>query len=100
MTGSYFACQWIGAGPGYPVHLYSELDADRWEVRKVDVFPDGSMGFADELREHRGTFLGTAPVPAIEEIAQDPQFLPRQIDKDEFERVWRLATAGVLPPKS
>ena len=74
-----------------PVDLYSELDGERNEVRKVDVYLDGRTELADELRE-LGTLLSELPIPALADIAQDPQFLPRVITKEEFEKIWREAT--------
>jgi hypothetical protein len=41
-----------------PVVLYSELDDNRFEVRKVEVFRDGRLGYADAVRSSGGTGLG------------------------------------------
>jgi hypothetical protein len=35
---------------------------------------------------------GIVPVPPLEEIAANRQFLPRTITRDEFEAVWIAAT--------
>jgi hypothetical protein len=70
--------------------LYSELDNDRWEKRKVEIYSDGRMGYADQERAVGGTFLGLEPIPALPEIAKDPQFEPYAITG---ESVWRTATA-------
>jgi hypothetical protein len=73
-----------------PILLYSELDSNRWEVRKVEVFRDGSYGYAGDGQEHRAR-LGVVPVPSLAEIAQGPEFEPCQIRKEEFEAIWRAA---------
>jgi hypothetical protein len=86
----YIKVKWKHDFKEEPVLLYSELNGDRWEVRKVEVFPDGSYGYAGDGREHRSR-LGLVPVPSLTEIARDPEFEPYQISKQEFEAVWRIA---------
>jgi hypothetical protein len=71
--------------------LYSELDAQRWETRKVEVFVDGRMTYADSTTESGDTALGTEPIPTLTQIAADPQFQPVEISKAEFESVWTKA---------
>ena len=73
--------------------LYSELDDQRWEQRKVEVFRDGRMGFADGEREFGGSGLGLMPWPPLAKIAADPQFEPVEITGPEFEHVWNEAVA-------
>lgn len=72
-----------------PVCLYSELDDDRWETRKVEVFADGTNGYACRDEERTGTKLSIERLPTLEEIAEDPQFVPFVIERGEFERVWQ-----------
>ncbi len=85
---TYIRVAWIHEHPEEPVILYSELDADRWEVRKVEVFRTGRCGYADSKESSGGTGLGEVPVPELSEIARDPQFEPVEITRDEFEEVW------------
>lgn len=68
----------------------SELDEARWETRKIEIFPDGSIGYADSRVEHGGTRLGLVPLPSIADIAADPKFMPEEITREEFEDVWSL----------
>jgi hypothetical protein len=89
---SYILVHWRHSLPHEPVELWSELDDRRLEVRKVEVWADGRVGFADQNREHGATRLGTAPVPSLSEIAADPQFEPLEIAKAEFERRWASST--------
>jgi hypothetical protein len=58
------------------------------QVRKVEVYADGHVGYAGPGEEHGSTWLGEKPVPPLDEIAADPQFEPRAIGRDEFEKVW------------
>jgi hypothetical protein len=69
------------------------LDDQRWEVRKVEVFREGRMGYADAEREFGGAGLGLVPMPLLAEIAADPQFEPVEITRLEFESVWSEAIA-------
>lgn len=77
-----------------PVELFSELDDERYEVRKVEVFRDGRKCFADASAHSGNTALGIVPVPPLEEIASDRQFRPRTITRQEFEAAWIEATAS------
>jgi hypothetical protein len=90
---TYFKCKWNHSFPDEPIALYAELDEQRWEVRKVEVFRDGKMGFANGEREFGGSGLGLVPTPPLAEIAADPQFEPVEITQLEFESVWSEAIA-------
>jgi hypothetical protein len=85
---NYIRVRWLHSFPDEPIWLISEIDDNRWEIRKVYIFPDGSKGYAQRGEEAGGTWLGAVPVPSLEEIAADPQFLPEKITKEEFEEAW------------
>jgi hypothetical protein len=87
----YIHVRWAHSNPDYPVDLYSELDDESWETRKVEVYADGRVGFADAHTEFGDTGLGEVPVPPLDEIARDPQFEPREISRAEFEAAWEMA---------
>lgn len=95
---NYLKVKWNHAFPDEPVLLYSEIDGGRWETRKVEIFPDGTMGFAEKRRNSGKTELGEVPLPELLEIASDPQFEPIVILQPEFEVVWLSATSS--PPAS
>jgi hypothetical protein len=88
----YIKVEWLQSNPDYPVELYSEIDEEGWELRKVEIFRDCHAGFADRLEEHGTTRLSVEPLPTIEEIASDSQFRPVEISHHTFEEVW--ATHG------
>jgi hypothetical protein len=44
--------------------------------------------YASETEESGGTALGLCPVPALAEIAANPEFMPEEITQDEFEEIW------------
>jgi hypothetical protein len=84
----YLRVQWLHGHADEPVEIYSELDDAGWEIRKVEIFRDGSIGFASASEAGGTTVLGEEAVPALEDIGTDPQFKPSRISKEEFERRW------------
>lgn len=88
----YIKVKWIHDLDDEPCLLYSELDDDLWEKRKVEVFADGSAAFASEDECFGDTGLSIEPLPSLEEIGRDPQFEPETISAAEFEEVWQTAT--------
>ena len=85
----YLKVKWNHTFPDEPVWLYSEIDDGRWEMRKVEIFANGKMCFADKQRSSGSTGLGEEPLPPLAEIASDPQFEPTVITADDFETIWR-----------
>jgi hypothetical protein len=96
----YFRCEWLHSDPDYPVVLYSEIDDERWETRKVDIYADGRRGFASQTEQSGHTQLGIESVPSFEEINSDPEFKLVEIERTEFEQVWaqRHSTNAHVPP--
>ncbi len=84
----YLYIQWKKPDSGAPSHTYSELDSDRNELRKVELYPNGTRGFADAEEEAGGTFLGTMPVPPLAELAGDPALEAKEIAVEEIQRQW------------
>jgi len=89
---NYLKVRWLHDFDDEPVLLYSELANDRSEVRKVEVFPDGSYGYAYDEKAKGPTQLSDTTIPSKDEIAKDLQFVPETITKEEFEEVWVKAT--------
>jgi hypothetical protein len=92
MTTRHIKVSWKHSDIEEPVELYSELDDVRWEIRKVEVFRNGALGYACHSVSRGGTFLGLTPIPSLAEIARDPQFEPVEIVRNEFEDIWLRAT--------
>ena len=85
---------WNHSYPDEPVWLYSELDGERYEIRKVEVYRDGRRGFADRDRSVGGSMLGEIPAPVIREFANEPEELQAsQISEEEFESQWSAAVS-------
>ena len=76
--------------------IYRELDEDRGEVRRVEMFDDGRSEFAED---RGGAELDRRPVPTLEALAADPRLEVAAISRTEFEAVWdKIAYADVADP--
>ena len=84
----YIRLYWIHDRRNMPVWLISELDDRNWEVRKVEIWRDGSKGYADRQTSYGSTGLGQVPVPPFDELAQLPGFELEEISQAEFEQEW------------
>lgn len=91
----YIKVRWMHSFADEPIVLYSEVDDERWEKRKICVFRNGPMGFASATEETRSVALSEKPLPPLWEIAADPEFIPEEIDAQEFESIWDDAHAGM-----
>ncbi|WP_444888283.1 DUF6881 domain-containing protein [Microbulbifer sp. JMSA008] len=88
----YIYSKWHNSPSDYPVEFYSELNSDRFETRKVEVFKDGSLGFASPKASSKTTKLGIAAVPPFAEIANQTEFDIKTITPQQFEAKWKEAT--------
>ncbi len=84
----YICVKWKHTDLDFPILLYSELDDERWEVRKVEVYLDGHKDYASMDDESGSTWLGEASVPPLNEINSSPEFEASEISRYQFERVW------------
>jgi hypothetical protein len=90
----YVKVSWAHKLPDDPVVYFSELGEDRYETRKVQVYRDGRMEWADARHETGTVGLSEIAFPPLGEIAAQAEFFPSVIDAGEFEVVWRQATAA------
>ena len=88
----YIAVDWKHISADTPVRLYYELNAERYEQRKVEEYQDGTLHSADANRGRGSTFLAWEAHPTLAEINADPQFAARETTQGEFERLWERAT--------
>jgi hypothetical protein len=91
MSTSYLRVAWKHHDTRDPIVLYHEIDDERWELRKVDVWLDGRLTYADANRRTGDTRLGDAPVPPLDEIAAISEFEPVEVSRAEFEAIWERA---------
>lgn len=94
----YIAVEWLHMAPDEPIHLYYELDQDRYERRKVEAYRDGTLHAADATHGQEATFLAWDPHPPVADISADPQFLVREITAQEFESIWNRAARHKQEP--
>ena len=84
----YIDVAWRHTNPGDPVRLVSEVNESRDEVRKLEFWANGDVGFASSEKSSRDTILSVVPVPSLQEINADPQFVGVHIDAATFESLW------------
>jgi hypothetical protein len=89
----YLKVEWIHDFIDEPILIYMELDYERNEIRKVEIYSNNKIGYADLNHEYAGTRLSLEPIPTIDEIVEDEQFKPVEISNEEFEKVWSEAVA-------
>ena len=75
-----------------PTTVYRELDADRWEIRKVEAFADGRLTYAGVRFGASGaTEIDEEPIAALDPLADSDA---TAITADEFEAIWDRALAA------
>ena len=92
----YIKVRWLHKNPDEPILLYSELDDERWETRKLEIFRDGRICRASSLEEAGGSRLGVEPVPSLTDINGDPEFQAESISESEFDCAWQVADGASL----
>jgi hypothetical protein len=91
---NYIQVKWNHTFRNEPVWLYSELDDRQWEIRKIEIFPDGTFGYAGPNEAFGSTRLSIEPLPPLGEIASDPQFEPCETSREKFEELWAKRKSG------
>lgn len=95
----YFFVHWIHNFVEEPVYLYHEINEDRREQRKVWIWKDGRIQFADVNHQCGSTELSWEILPSVDEISADPQFVVKTLTEREFSEVWETALQrGNQPP--
>jgi hypothetical protein len=89
---TYIYSQWVQASSSDPYEIYSELDEARNELRKIERYRDGRIGYASKTAATHDASLGIIPVPPISEINASPEFKAKEISQSEFENQWQAAT--------
>jgi len=93
MRYTYIKVVWHHDFDAEPTELFSEI-LDGREIRKVEIYRDGTMDFAGEQSSSGTSTLSQDAMPSLAEIAEDPQFAPEEIPRQRFEEVWRAAHTG------
>jgi len=88
----YIDIVWHHNNSNDPIRLVSELDENRYELRKLEFYKSGNVGFASENKSNLNTMLGEKPVPSLQEIITQEEFSGKSISENEFEQLWCLRT--------
>jgi hypothetical protein len=84
----YIRLKWNHTNPDEPVWIFSELAPDGKEVRKIECFQNGFCDVATAAGSSGTAALMTMPLPDMSVLARDPEFVPVEITKEQFEEVW------------
>ena len=84
----YIRLKWNHTNPDEPVWIFSELDAEGKEIRKIECFRNGFCDIATASGSSGTAAILTMPLPDLNVLARDPEFIPVEISKDQFEEVW------------
>lgn len=71
-----------------PKMVYSEIDDSGTELRKIELYENGKVGYAFDETEVGNTFLADQVIPSVEEINKDSDFFATLITKEYFEKLW------------
>ena len=88
----YLKVKWHHQHADEPIEIYSEISPERWEIRKVEVFRDGSTSFASPISHSGDTMLGEVQIPELDEINANNEFEGVRIDRHIFDRVWLISS--------
>ena len=88
---TYIKLAWSHESSRFPIEILSELDHERYEVRKIERFRDGRIHIVgpegaaseDDLAEH--------PMPSEEVISRQPRLRSLPTSREEFEHIWQSA---------
>lgn len=84
----YIKVHWIHNFEDEPFAIYGEVSEAMEELRKIEIFLDGSFGYASINGAEHKSFLSEVQWSTKEDIEQDPQFQVSYISKEEFEEMW------------
>lgn len=81
--------KWFHDFVNEPCIIYSEIDTQRYEVRKVEVYKNETVRKYGENISDSQMELGDAAFSQnLDEINRDRQFYAKYITKEEFESIW------------
>jgi hypothetical protein len=88
---SWFHAVWVSGPDDEAVEWYDELDALRWSIRCVRKFRNGTLRAYSYASPDWPFEMPDQPFPPLEEINENPDFVAREISKQEFEVAWEEA---------
>ncbi|MBD5473298.1 MAG: hypothetical protein HDR20_10555 [Lachnospiraceae bacterium] len=85
----YILLEWFHDIEDEPYLIYSEIDYQRYETRKIEVFKNGTcLKCGEEILNSPIELADIAFPENIDEINRDKQFYAKYITKKEFEKIW------------
>ena len=88
---TYLKIAWAHKSEEFPTEIFSELDSERYEMRKIELFRDGTVRVAGPEGTPSEEYLSETAFPLDEEIAKQPQLEVLATSKEEFEQLWQSA---------
>ena len=85
----YMDIRWQHTSEADPVRLISAIGSDGFEYKQIEVFRDGSVGYATQSSKSHGTELGSSEVPPLNQILCHPEFDGSEISAADFDSLWR-----------
>ncbi|MFI5545662.1 DUF6881 domain-containing protein [Streptomyces sp. NPDC051815] len=89
----YLKLVWHHESTDDPQVIWTEIDDNDIEIRKIEHYADGRLGLAGGGQSNGSTELGLWSVPPLEEIKKSPEFSPKEISPADFENEWRQAVS-------
>ena len=79
---NYVLLEWFHTLKDEPYLIYSEIDDQRYEVRKIEIYKNGTIARYDEQ-------LSDVKFPEnLDEINQYQEFCAKYVSQEEFETMW------------
>jgi hypothetical protein len=92
MSPTYVRGDWFHDFADEPRSFYAELDDERYELRKIELFKNGKTTRASTEDLKRDPMaLADQPWPILEEINAHEEVHAEEISKAEFEELWNSA---------
>lgn len=95
----YLKIDWKNGAPADPATYFCEIDDEGWELRRVEIFQNGKMAYADRQLAVGCEGLGLAQVPSLSKIRQDPEIEAWEISENDFDFMWEKAKITNSPPE-
>jgi len=78
-----------------PNIMFYEISENNEILRQVELFSDGSYGFANSAMERHSFITNDIPFPSNEEINSELDLHAFDIDRERFEVIWTRAESSV-----
>jgi hypothetical protein len=87
----YLRVRWFHDLDDEPVLIFSELDDQGYETRKIEQYRSGRRDIAHAAGWTGSTSLSSEPLPTLDFINAQEEFEGVEIPASEFEEVWQEA---------